>query len=102
MFRVASPLLAAEADGATRFRLIGIGADVLVDARDGRSADPVRRELGRPRRLERAVDAIRDRLGADALRRGRGLAANRGPRRQRLRAPDGATAISVQPRSRRE
>ena len=32
MFRIASPLLAAEADGATRFRLIGIGADMLVDA----------------------------------------------------------------------
>ena len=32
LFRQASLLLAAEADGATRFRLIGVGADALADA----------------------------------------------------------------------
>jgi DNA polymerase-4 len=74
MFRVASPLLAAEADGATRFRLIGIGADMLVDASGADLPTLFDHELGRPRRLELAVDAIRDRLGADALRRGGGLA----------------------------
>jgi DNA polymerase IV len=73
MFRIASPLLAAEADGATRFRLIGIGADMLVDAREADMPTLFEEELGRPGRLERAVDAIRDRLGTDALRRGRGL-----------------------------
>jgi DNA polymerase IV len=75
MFRIASPLLAAEADGATRFRLIGIGADTLVDARAADLPTLFDDELGQPRRLERAVDAIRGRMGADALRRGRGLAA---------------------------
>jgi DNA polymerase-4 len=74
MFSVASPLLAAEADGATFFRLIGIGADMLVDAREADLPTLFDDELGRPRRLERAVDAIRDRLGANALRHGRGLA----------------------------
>jgi DNA polymerase-4 len=73
MFSVASPLLAAEADGATFFRLIGIGADMLVDAREADLPTLFDDELGRPRRLERAVDAIRDRLGANALRHGRGL-----------------------------
>jgi DNA polymerase IV len=73
MFSVASPLLAAEAHGATFFRLIGIGANMLVDARGADLPTLFDAELGRPRRLERAVDAIRDRLGADALRHGRGL-----------------------------
>jgi DNA polymerase-4 len=75
MFRIASLLLAAEADGATRFRLIGIGADMLGDAREADMPTLFERELGRPRRLEQAVDAIRHRMGADALRRGRGSAA---------------------------
>ena len=79
MFRVAAPLLAAEADGTTRFRLIGIGADMLVDASAADMPTLFDGELGRPRRLERAVDAIRDRLGADALRRGGGLGAGAVP-----------------------
>jgi len=39
-------------DGITRFRLIGVGADTLVE---GRTADPPSlfdREFDRPRRLE--------------------------------------------------
>lgn len=70
MFRVAGPLLAAEADGVTRFRLIGIGADMLVDAQEADPPGLFDRETGRPRRLEEALDAIRSRLGSDALRRG--------------------------------
>jgi DNA polymerase-4 len=72
MFRVAAPLLAAEADGATRFRLVGIGADMLRDAREADLPTLFDDTLGRPRRLEQAVDSIRDRLGADALCRGPG------------------------------
>jgi DNA polymerase-4 len=72
MFRVASPLLAAEADGITRFRLIGIGADLLRDAREADLPTLFDLELGRPRRLEQAIDSIRDRLGGDAVRRGAG------------------------------
>jgi DNA polymerase IV len=75
MFRIASPLLAGEADGATPFRLIGIGADMLVDAREADLPTLFEHQLGRPRRLERAIDDIRDRLGANALRRGRGAPA---------------------------
>jgi len=79
MFAVASPLLAAEADGTARFRLIGIGADMLVDARDADLPSLFDDEFGRPRRLERAIDDIRGRLGADALRRGRALTADAAP-----------------------
>jgi DNA polymerase IV len=70
MFRVAARLLAGETDGGTFFRLIGIGADMLTDAREADLPTLFERELGRPQRLEQAIDSIRDRLGADALRRG--------------------------------
>jgi DNA polymerase-4 len=71
----AATLLAGEADGVARFRLISVGADTLVD---GRAADPPTlfdRELDRPRRLEQAMDQIRDRLGEDSVRMGRDLPA---------------------------
>jgi DNA polymerase-4 len=73
LYHVAARLLAAEADGATRFRLIGVGADGLVDSR---AADPPTLfdgELDGPRRLERAIDQIRDRLGDGSVQFGRGL-----------------------------
>jgi DNA polymerase IV len=75
MFRVAAPLLAGEANGTTAFRLIGIGADMLVDAGQADLPTLFDREFGRPRRLERAVDVIRGRLGAAALRHGHPAAA---------------------------
>jgi DNA polymerase-4 len=73
LYRTAVRLLAAEADGATQFRLIGVGADALVDSR---AADPPTLfdcELDGPRRLEQAVDSIRDRLGAGSVQFGRAL-----------------------------
>ena len=73
LFRTASTLLAGEADGVTRFRLIGVAADALVE---GQAADPLTlfdRELDRPRRLEHAMDQIRGRLGGGSVRLGRDL-----------------------------
>ena len=73
LFHVASALLAAEIDGVTRFRLVGVGADNLFDSR---TADPptlFARELDSPRRLEHAIDAIRGRLGEEAVQFGRAL-----------------------------
>ena len=75
LFRTASALLAGEADGVTRFRLIGVGADTLVEDLE---ADPLTlfdRELNRPRRLEHAMDQIRTRLGDQSIGLGRGLPA---------------------------
>jgi DNA polymerase-4 len=71
LFRTARHLLAVEADGATRFRLIGVGADGLTSAA---TADPPTlfdREHGKPRRLERALDDIRSRHGDAAVKLGR-------------------------------
>jgi DNA polymerase IV len=73
LFRTASPLLAGEADGTVRFRLIGVGADALVDASEADLPTLFDGELGRPRRLEQAIDDIRGRLGGNSVRRGRDL-----------------------------
>ncbi len=73
MFRVAQRLLVGEADGVRSFRLIGIGADMLVGANQADLPTLFEPELGRPRRLEQAIDGVRKRLGADALRWGEGI-----------------------------
>jgi DNA polymerase-4 len=76
LFQTASRLLAVEADGFTRFRLIGVGADALSDSR---AADPPTlfdRELDGPRRLEDAIDQIRSGLGDGSVRFGRDLPRN--------------------------
>jgi DNA polymerase IV len=73
LYHIASGLLAAEVDGVTRFRLVGVGADHLSDSR---AADPptlFERQLDGPRRLEQAIDAIRGKLGEGSVRLGRTL-----------------------------
>jgi DNA polymerase IV len=69
LYRAARHLLAGEVDGTTRFRLIGIGADSLVE---GASAD-LPTLFDRPRHLKAAIDDIRRCHGAAAVQRGRGL-----------------------------
>jgi len=80
LFRTARHLLAGEADGATRFRLIGIGADALVSAAAADLPTLFDREDGKPRRLERALDDIRTRHGSGAVRLGRPLQPNVSPK----------------------
>jgi DNA polymerase-4 len=69
LYLTAARLLVAETDGVTRFRLIGVGADALVD---GRAADPPTL-FDEPRRLEQAIDQIRGKLGEGSLQFGRSL-----------------------------
>jgi len=71
LYRTARHLLAAEADGATRFRLIGVGADTLVSAEAADLPTLFDREDGKPRRLERALDDIKSRHGNGAVQMGR-------------------------------
>jgi len=73
LFRTARNLLAAEADGTTLFRLIGVGADGLVSAETADLPTLFDREDGRPRRLERALDDIKTRLGDSAVKMGRAV-----------------------------
>jgi DNA polymerase-4 len=70
LYRSAAPLLMAEADGVTRFRLIGIGADALVEAEAADLPTLFDDTFGRPQRLEAAIDRIRAKLGADAVKSG--------------------------------
>ncbi len=79
LYRATLPLLAREADGR-RFRLIGIGGIDLGDGKDADPADLLDPEGRRLAELERVVEAVRERLGPDAIRRGRGLAAQPGRR----------------------
>lgn len=69
LFHIACGLLAAEADGVTRFRLVGVGADHLSDSG---VADPPTLFDG-PKRLEHAVDELRSRLGESTVQFGRTL-----------------------------
>jgi DNA polymerase IV len=71
LFRTARRLLAPEADGATRFRLIGVGADALVGAEAADLPTLFEQRDGRPRRLEQALDDIKNRHGRGAVRLGR-------------------------------
>lgn len=77
LFRTAGPLVDRMADG-TAFRLIGVGVSELGD---GVAADPPDLlDPGRQRRasVERAMDAVRARLGEAAILKGRALKRDRG------------------------
>jgi DNA polymerase-4 len=76
LFRAARRLLSAEADGRTRFRLIGVGADHLGDAA-GADLPTLFDDDGRPRRLARAIDDLRERHGGQIVQLGRALPATR-------------------------
>jgi DNA polymerase IV len=71
MYRTARHLLSGEIDGTTKFRLIGVGADGLVDSAAADLPTLFDQEDGRRRHLEEAIDDIRRRHGNAALLRGR-------------------------------
>ena len=72
MFRAAEPLLSREADGRA-FRLIGIGAHDLIEAERVVQADLFGGLAPSEDRIDKALDAVRDRFGDDAIVRGRGF-----------------------------
>jgi DNA polymerase IV len=80
LYRAARPMLEGEATGR-KFRLIGIGASELVD---GELADPpslLDPDRDRQARVEKAIDAVRARLGDSAIGKGRGLVSGAARRR---------------------
>jgi DNA polymerase-4 len=72
IYRTAKPLLTAEADGRS-FRLIGVGAAELVDGALADPPDLLDPAKAKRAQVERAIDRVRDKLGGDAIRKGRGL-----------------------------
>jgi len=74
IYRAALPLLEKEADG-TRFRLIGTGVQNIAPL--GGSAPETGDLLAgtgdRPRKVEEAMDRVRGKFGADAIKKGRSL-----------------------------
>ncbi|MEJ2119752.1 MAG: DNA polymerase IV [Alphaproteobacteria bacterium] len=76
LFRAGAAMLAREVDG-TAFRLIGIGASALTDASRADPPDLLDPEAGKRAKVERVIDAVRDKLGADAIGKGRGLSGRR-------------------------
>ena len=71
MFRAAEPLLTREADGRA-FRLIGIGAHDLVEAGQIAQGD-LFGDASPDGGVDKALDAVREKFGDDAIVRGRGF-----------------------------
>jgi DNA polymerase-4 len=72
LYRAALPLLEREADGRW-FRLIGVGADDLGNPAEADPADLFDPAGRRRAEVERAIDAVRARHGAEAIGKGRGI-----------------------------
>ena len=70
IFRASRPLLAREADGRRKFRLIGIGLSELSGHRADET-DLLDPRIARRAAAERASDAARAKFGADAVMTGR-------------------------------
>lgn len=70
IYQTALALLEREADGPA-FRLIGVGVADIVDAEDADPPDLLHQESLKDRQVEQAVDAVRAKLGPDAIAKGR-------------------------------
>ncbi len=73
LFEAARELLAKEADGRLRFRLIGIGAQPLADAADADRGDLADPDAPKRAKTQDALNALRSRFGARIIGKGRGL-----------------------------
>jgi DNA polymerase-4 len=86
LYRTAGQLLAREADGR-RFRLIGVGGSDLESAERADQPDLLDPGAQQRARVERAIDAVRAKLGPQALIKGRSLGATDRPKRPPIRGP---------------
>ena len=70
IFRIGRKLLQPEAKGA-RYRLLGIGLSQIRPASECDPPDLLDLSAGRRAAAERAMDSVRAKFGASALRKGR-------------------------------
>ena len=68
-----APLLDREATG-TAYRLIGVGVSNYAPLEEAAALDLADPDAGRRARLEDTIDTLRDKFGADAIGKGRGMA----------------------------
>ena len=73
IFEVARQLLAADADGRTKFRLIGVGLADFSDAADADKGDMLDRDTPKRAAAEAAIAKARGKYGRDAVQTGRAL-----------------------------
>ena len=69
IYGLARDLLGRELDG-TRYRLIGVGVSEFVPGADADWADLIDTSITKEKATDRAIDAVRDRFGNDAIVRG--------------------------------
>lgn len=72
LFAAAKPML-HEAAGGKAYRLIGVGFSSLTTASDAPAGDLFAADLRKTAAQERAIDAIREKFGRDAVKAGRSL-----------------------------
>ncbi|NKB58900.1 MAG: DNA polymerase IV [Alphaproteobacteria bacterium] len=70
IYRTGVAIVEKEATGPA-FRLIGIGVADILDAEDADPPDLLQQGTPKDRRIEQAVDAVREKLGPDAIKKGR-------------------------------
>ena len=69
LFAFSRELLEREANG-TFYRLIGIGAQDLIDAAQADHGDLADQTVGRAKATEKAIDALREKFGDGAVVKG--------------------------------
>jgi DNA polymerase-4 len=72
LFRTALTLLERELDGQ-RYRLLGVGVSELGEERDADPLDLADPDAGRRKKVEQAIDRVREKLGRSAIEKGRGF-----------------------------
>jgi DNA polymerase IV len=72
IFRMALPLLQHQLDGR-RYRLLGVGMSELGDEYGADPLDLADPDGERRKKAEQAMDRVRDKLGRDAIEKGRGF-----------------------------